>query len=109
MVGGKSRHTLGHLAAFAGAYGEWLAGELIACGLNPRIGSWPAHVAVPLLTTMLCRAAGPGTVHKVLRALREPFWLDEDSWGTGPTAEAGQDAMMVLASGKVPEGVPKRK
>jgi hypothetical protein len=45
----------------------------------------------------------------VSRALREPFWLDEDSWGTGPEAEEGAAAMEQMMAGNVPAGVQRHK
>lgn len=37
--------------------------------------------------------------------LAEPLLLTDDTWGTGPTAEAGAKAMEQLAGGTPDEGV----
>lgn len=86
-----------------------MAGELLLLG-RPRVGSMDAADAYGVLVALAVRQAGPGSVIKITKALLEPYWLTDETWGTGPSAEEGQDAMMaMLTTGKVPEGVAKRK
>lgn len=109
MVRGKSIHRVGHLTAYADTYSDWVAGELVLLGLGP-LARMLAHVAVDVVYALAVRQAGPGALATLHRRLAEPYWLTDESWGTGPTAEAGQDAMMaMLGTGKVPDGVAKRK
>lgn len=55
-----------------------------------------AAEAVAVLVALAVEQAGPGSLLKIDKALREPFWLTEETWGTGPAAEEGMAAMMEM-------------
>lgn len=60
----------------------------------PSLHDLPADVATDVILALAVEQAGPGSLTKIQKALGEPYWLTEESWGTGPAAEAGQAAMM---------------
>lgn len=64
---------------------------------RPRIGDMDSRDAIACLFVLAVRwSERHQQVTNLLRRLRDPYWLTEESFGTGPTAEAGQAAMMAL-------------
>lgn len=95
MVGGKSIDRLAHLTAAAFTYSDYIAGELHLSGSRP-LERLPAPLACSVIITAMVRTAGPGSLPKIMKALAEPYWLRDETWGMGPAAEEGQDAMMAM-------------
>lgn len=92
MVRGKSRDRVAHLWAWSVVFADYARGQLFLRGL-PQLHELPADLAADVIFALAVEQAGPGTLSKIDKALREPYWLTEESWGLGPSAEEGLSAM----------------
>jgi len=90
---------------------DYVAGRTLAAGL-PRLGEWDADEAISWLWSLMVDSVIPqddrmARVAKLEKAMMDPFLLLDESWGTGPTAEAGMAAMMDMFPAAAAPRVPK--
>lgn len=102
-----------------------MAGELVLVGARSQaqwpewepllrrppagLGAYDAADAYGVLVALAVRQAGPGSVVKITKALKEPFWLNDETWGMGPSAEEGAAAMEAMLAGNVPDSLKRRR
>lgn len=100
------------LTFWALAFAPYLRGRLLLAGRSIRDPDLTAGDILDLTLVLIVDGVGEvnrtEVLDRITDQLKKPPWPTRDSWGTDPTAQAGQRAMMALAGGPAPMRDPNK-